>query len=99
MMTTRSTETDVLPRRCALFLAACVMLLMFAEAPAQAAGRPGLYDGSTGRAVSLEQALGDVRPGAIVIVSEQHDVEQHHVNQLAVLQVLKRLDLPVSVGF
>ncbi len=91
-MTTRSTEIG-------WFLALCVVSLMFAQAPAQAAVRPGLYDGSTGRAVSLEQALGDVRPGNIVIVSEQHDVEQHHVNQLAVLQVLKRLDLHVSVGF
>lgn len=81
------------------FLAFCVVSLMFAQAPAQAAVRPGLYDGSTGRAVSLEQALGEVRPGSIVIVSEQHDVEQHHVNQLAVLQVLKRLNLHVSVGF
>jgi len=80
-------------------LAACVMSLVLLVAPAQVGAKSGLYDGTTGRAVSLEQALQAVHPGHIVIVSEEHDVEQHHVNQLAVLQVLKRLRLKISVGF
>jgi len=83
----------------ALLVAACTILLMFTVPSARAAGRSGLYDGSTGRAVSLEHALEQVRGGWIVIVSEEHDVEHHHVNQLAVLMVLRRLNLPVSVGF
>lgn len=95
----RSTELGRLLRTRDLLFAVCTALLLFVQAPASAAVRSGLYDGSTGRAVSLEQALREVRPGSIVIVSEQHDVEQHHVNQLAVLQVLRRLNLPVSAGF
>jgi len=82
-----------------LFLAACVMSTVFLQTPARAAVRTGLYDGTTGRAVSLEHALQAVHPGQIIVVGEEHDVEQHHVNQLAVLQVLKRMNLKISVGF
>jgi uncharacterized iron-regulated protein len=63
-----------------------------------AAGGSGLYDGSTGRALSLEQALSGVRPGQAVIVSEQHDFSSHHVNQLAVLLTLRSMSLRVGVG-
>lgn len=76
-------------------MAASILL----PAPVRAAVRSGLYDGTSGQAVSLEHALQTVRPGQIVIVSEEHDVEQHHVNQLAVLQILRRQDVKVSVGF
>ena len=39
-----------------------------------------------------------VRPGHIVIVTEQHDIRRHHDNQLSVLQALKRGGLKISVG-
>jgi uncharacterized iron-regulated protein len=79
--------------------AACVICAAVFAAPLWAASRSGLYDGATGQAVSLERALAAVGPGYIVIVSEQHNVEVHHIDQLAVVQVLRRLGLPVSVGF
>ncbi len=80
-------------------VAAWVISLGVLPSPTWAARRPGLYDGTTGRAVSLEGALAAVRPGHVVIVSEEHDVEAHHVDQLAVLQVLGRSMLKLSVGF
>ena len=78
---------------------ASLVLMLLVVAPAWAAIPPGIYDGSTGQAVSLEEALRAVRPGHVVIVSEQHDLPRHHANQLAVLQTLKHLNLTISVGF
>ncbi len=66
--------------------------------PALAARAPGLYDGHTGQAVSLERALAGVRPGYVIVVGEQHNLAGHHVNQLAVLLVLRARGLNVSVG-
>ena len=66
--------------------------------PAAPAIEPGIHDGRTGRAVSLEQALEGVRPGQVVIISEEHDLPRHHENQLAALQLLKNLNLKISVG-
>lgn len=66
--------------------------------PGHAAGRSGLYHGTTGQATTLERALAAVGPGHVVIVSEQHDLAAHHVNQLAVLLALRRVTLRVSVG-
>lgn len=59
---------------------------------------PALYDGRSGRPVTLDQALQAVRPGHIVIVAEEHDVRRHHDNQLTVLQALQGRGLKVSVG-
>ncbi len=70
--------------------------LIIALAPATVG--PGIFDGSTGQAVSLERALEGVRPGQVVIISEEHDLLRHHENQLAALQILKNLNLKISVG-
>src|SRR3990172_731368 len=78
--------------------AALLIFVLVVVAPAWAAIAPGLYDGVTGQTVTLEQALQTVRPGHVVVVSEQHDVARHHENQLAVLRTLKNLNLKVSVG-
>jgi uncharacterized iron-regulated protein len=73
--------------------------VLLAAPAALAARAPGLYDGITGQAVSLERALAGVRPGHVVVVGEQHDLAGHHVNQLAVLLTLRAMGLKVSVGF
>lgn len=80
------------------FLSFFVLLLSFVLTPAWAAVPPGLYDGSTGQALALDQVVQGVRPGQIVVVSEEHDLPRHHENQLAVLQALKHLNLKISVG-
>ena len=60
--------------------AALLIFVLVVVAPAWAAIAPGLYDGVTGQTVTLEQALQTVRPGHVVVVSEQHDVARHHEN-------------------
>lgn len=84
----------------AAFAAASLMVaVLFAPTATFAARAPGLYDGLTGQAVSLERALAGVRPGHVVVVGEQHNLAGHHVNQLAVLLTLRARGLRVSVGF
>jgi uncharacterized iron-regulated protein len=79
---------------CGTFLASLSAALVLSTA----AVGPGIYDGTTGQAVSLERAVAGVRPGQVVIISEEHDLPGHHQNQLAALQALKNLNLKISVG-
>lgn len=79
-------------------MAGLLAVWLLAATPVWATPGSGLYDGSTGQALSLDRALSMVRPGQVVVVSEQHDLSVHHVNQLAVLLTLHRMGLKVSVG-
>jgi uncharacterized iron-regulated protein len=94
-VTSSNTTAAILPWVRVIRVLAGVCLL--ASSPAWATAS-GLYDGATGQALSLERALAAVRPGHVVVVSEQHDLSDHHVNQLAVLLTLRKLGLNVSVG-
>jgi uncharacterized iron-regulated protein len=76
---------------------ACAAILLV-TANAWSGPAPGIYDGYTGQAVDLSQALGDVHAGHIVVIGEEHDDRQHHENELAVLRALLRQSLRVSVG-
>lgn len=49
-----------------------------------------IYDGTTLRLKSLEEALSQVGPGSILIISELHDNPSHHQHQMEVLQHLKK---------
>lgn len=76
-----------------------VSVVVAAVAPLLAWGaEAALYDGRSGGPVTLEEALQRVRPGQVVIVTEEHDIRRHHDNQLAVLQVLLRRGLRISTG-
>ncbi len=79
-------------------LATFLVSLFLIMAPAPTTMGLGIYDGSTGQAVNLEQALEGVRSGQVVIISEEHNLPRHHENQLAVLQTLKNRNLSISVG-
>lgn len=57
-----------------------------------------IYTGDQLQPVSLAQALGQVSPGTVVIVSEQHDHLPHHRHQVAVLKELRMTVPVVSVG-
>jgi uncharacterized iron-regulated protein len=57
-----------------------------------------IVHGSSGEVVSFEQALQQVRPGSVLIVSEIHDLKKHHDNQLVVLRSLRRHFHKISVG-
>lgn len=89
---------SALPGRHTTSVSALCAAWLVAAAPTAAAAGPGLYNGHTGRAESLEQTLAGVRPGHVVIVSEQHDLASHHDNQLTVLRALRGMNLKVSVG-
>ncbi|HEU5299941.1 MAG TPA: ChaN family lipoprotein [bacterium] len=71
-------------------------VLLLAPAPAPTSSR--LHHWRTGP-VTLDAALLGVGPGTALIVTEDHTVERHHENQLAVLQALKQQGRRVSVGF
>jgi uncharacterized iron-regulated protein len=86
------------PGLTACLAVAFLLLSQVLATPAWAAVPPGLYDGATGRALLLERALAAVRPGDVVIVSEEHNLVGHHENQLAVLRTLRAMNLNVSVG-
>ncbi len=89
---------NAIPHSMSLLSTTLLIFMLVVVAPAEAAVAPGLYDGLTGQTVTLEQALQTVRPGHVVVVSEQHDVAGHHENQLAVLRALQNLNHKVSVG-
>jgi len=73
-------------------------LILLLPAVVWAAAAPGIFDGRTGRPVSLEQVAQAVRAGDILIIGEEHDDAAHHANQLLVLEALKARSLRVSVG-
>jgi uncharacterized iron-regulated protein len=49
-----------------------------------------IYDGSSLKLKSLEEALSQVSPGSIVIISELHDNPSHHRHQMEALQHLEK---------
>lgn len=57
-----------------------------------------LVRGQNQTPVSLEEALSQVRPGSIVLVGENHDLQTHHDQELAVMQTLRARGLTVAVG-
>lgn len=58
----------------------------------------GLYSGPSQQAVTLEEALGSVLPGSVVIMGESHGSGLHQSQQMAVLRKLREQGLKVSVG-
>ena len=59
----------------------------------------GLIDGLNANPVSLDSVLQNIKPGQVLVVSEKHDDEKHHINQLSVLAGLTKLKIRFSVGF
>lgn len=57
-----------------------------------------LFYGDTAKPASLSDLLAKVGPGKVLIVSEQHDNESHHLNQKELLIELSRTQVPISVG-
>lgn len=49
-----------------------------------------IYDGSSLSPKSIEEALSQVGPGSVLVISELHDNPSHHQHQMEVLQHLKK---------
>ncbi len=58
----------------------------------------GLFSGKTQASVVLDDALGNVKPGSVVIIGENHGLKTHQAQQLAILQILTYAGLKISVG-
>jgi uncharacterized iron-regulated protein len=73
----------------------CVLFSCLAAASSQ----NKLIDGHTLQSVEIDQALSEVIPGTILIVSEVHDFLPHHKNQVTILQALKTKLNHISTAF
>lgn len=73
----------------------CVSLLLSACAHA---GSTGILTGNTHQLVSVEEAVGAVTPGSIVVIGENHGFKEHQSQQVAIMSALRALGLKVSVG-
>lgn len=58
----------------------------------------GIFRGGDLQEVSLVQSLEKVQPGSIVIIGENHGFQKHRDQQVQILEALRSLGLPVSVG-
>ncbi|WP_413942888.1 ChaN family lipoprotein [Bdellovibrio sp. HCB-162] len=72
-----------------------VSVLLSACAHAQTSG---ILRGNTQQPVLLQEAVGSVAPGSIVIIGENHGFKEHQTQQLAIMTALRAEGLKVSVG-
>lgn len=58
----------------------------------------GIFRGADLQEVSLLKSLADVQPGTIVVIGENHGFQEHRDQHMSILEALRTLGLPVSVG-
>src|SRR5690606_17288551 len=69
------------------------VLLIFASQT-----RAQLFNGDTGQPAPMNDLLSRVNPGTVVLISEMHGHEPHHVNQRELLVMMAGASFPISVG-
>lgn len=58
----------------------------------------GIFNGTTLKINSLQEALQSVKPGSIVIIGENHGFKEHQRQQMEIMTELRAKGLKVSVG-
>ena len=58
----------------------------------------GFYSGATQQKASFQETTSSIKPGSVVIIGENHGLELHQRQQMAIMQALRSYGPKISVG-